>query len=46
MLVVSFLRNGGVIPPIKSEQLRQMFELEMKYWGLQVPLTKFVDIFS
>ena len=46
MLVVSFLRNGGVVPQINNDQLKQMFELEMKYWGLQVPLTKFVDIFS
>lgn len=34
-IIIGYLRNGCWIPPIKDEFLRERFEVELDFWGLE-----------
>lgn len=34
-IIIGYLRNGCRIPPIKDEFLRERFEIELDFWGLE-----------
>lgn len=49
LLMISFLRNDCQIPEIKDENLNQRFQLELKYWGIELPqpqLEELTEVYS
>ena len=42
-IIIGYLRNGCRVPPIRDEFLKERFEIELDFWGLEDSQTRKLD---